>query len=129
VRIFTYVSKQVCTIDVPGVFLFIAFTPQWLAVDLQIGNAGWSAQWHERMTARRPEPLARQWKGNGRDGWLVGRFGSVCLLKHENEEALASFYTWPVGRRRFIYTAAIALRQSPCYSGGVGRISGLYPTG
>jgi hypothetical protein len=41
------------------------------------------------------------------DGWLVG-----SLLKHGNEEALASFYTWPVGRRRFIYTAAIALRRS-----------------
>lgn len=67
--------QQVCTIDVPGVFLFIAFTPQWLAVDLQIGNAGWSARWHERMTAR-PEPLARQWKGKGRGGRMVGRFGS-----------------------------------------------------
>lgn len=35
----------------------------------------------------------------------------MVASKHENEEALASFYTWPVGRRRFIYTAAIALRQ------------------
>lgn len=61
--------------------LFIAFTPQWLAVDLQIGNAGWPAQWHERMTAR-PGPLARRRKGKarqGKDGRLAGRF--VCLLK------------------------------------------------
>jgi hypothetical protein len=82
------------------------------------------------MTAR-PDPLARRRKGQagrkGMGGRLVG--WSVGLLKHENEEALASFYTWPVGRRRFIYTAAIALRQSQSILGGVGGISGLYPTG
>lgn len=47
-------------------------------------------------------------------GWVVGwSVGWLVASTHGNEEALASFYTWPVGRRRFIYTAAIAFKTSP----------------
>lgn len=79
--------------------------------DIQIGNVGGQYGRAEGQQGRihRLDESEDGWK----DGWVAGRSVWLVASTHGNEEALASFYTWPVGRRRFIYTAAIAFKRSP----------------
>jgi hypothetical protein len=84
------------------------YTAAVCGLDIQIGNVG------ERHGRAEGQQSRICWLDESEDGWMVGwSVGWLVVSTHGNEEALASFYTWPVGRRRFIYTAAIAFKTSP----------------